>query len=229
MKFKNCQFNPKKRRGLSSVVGALLFVVLMVATFSVLGIALNTQTDIVSTARDVSSIDLKKQQEEFSANIFANATDFLFVDVHNRGQNPVEIFTVVVTNSTQTEIYEISSATSFVAPGFTENVVSTPSIKLTRPTSGFEFYNFKVISSLGTIKTGSIICSTSSCEVQSGEGSLRATLFLDGPNAINTKNTTAVMFITNTSDETLTNVRPTVGFATFTDQIPLSGRLGGSL
>jgi len=65
MKSKNCRFNPKKRRGLSSVIGALLFVVLMVATFSVLGIALNTQTDIVSTARDVSDIDLKKQQEDF--------------------------------------------------------------------------------------------------------------------------------------------------------------------
>ncbi len=108
MKSKNCQFNPKKRRALSSIVGALLFVVLMVATFSVLGIALNTQTDIVSTARQVYDTDLKKQQEEFSANIYANATEFLIVDVHNQGQNSVEIFTVVVTNTTQTEIYEIS-------------------------------------------------------------------------------------------------------------------------
>ena len=64
MKFKDCQYS-KKRRGLSTIVGALLFVVLMVATFSVLGIALNSQTEIATTSRDVADMDLKKQQEKF--------------------------------------------------------------------------------------------------------------------------------------------------------------------
>ncbi|NNL37738.1 MAG: hypothetical protein HKP34_05480, partial [Nitrosopumilus sp.] len=38
---------PKNRRGLSSVVGALFFTVLMIAGFSVLSLALDAQTDIV--------------------------------------------------------------------------------------------------------------------------------------------------------------------------------------
>ena len=52
MKFKNPS---TKRRGLSSIVGALLFVVLMVSTFAVLGVALDSQTDIASTGRDVAA------------------------------------------------------------------------------------------------------------------------------------------------------------------------------
>ena len=80
MKFKGCKLTLRKRRGLSSVVGALLFVVLMVATFAVLGVALNTQTDIVSTGRDVAEIGLEKQLEDFNTNIFANSTEFLTVN-----------------------------------------------------------------------------------------------------------------------------------------------------
>ena len=169
MKSKNCQFNPKKRRGLSSVVGALLFVVLMVATFSVLGIALNTQTDIVSTARDVSDIDLKKQQEEFGIGVSTNSTEFLSIDVNNVGQNPVEIFTVVMTNITDvgfpTTIIEIPSDTSFIPPGDSDDIVSTLDLKmkLAPAANVTSAYNFKIISSLGTIKTASLLCSFSEC------------------------------------------------------------------
>ena len=144
MKFKGCKLTLRKRRGLSSVVGALLFVVLMVATFAVLGVALNTQTDIVSTGRDVAEIGLEKQLEDFNTNIFANSTEFLTINISNPGQNPVEISTLFVTNSTQTEVYEIPSDTSFVGPGVgkgikpPKNIVSTTPIKLTLATSGFE-------------------------------------------------------------------------------------------
>ena len=67
MKTKNCNF-VIKRRGLSSIVGALIFVVLMVATFAVLGVALDSQTDIVDVSRDVADLGLKKQQESFQIN-----------------------------------------------------------------------------------------------------------------------------------------------------------------
>ena len=96
-----CQL-PSNRRGLSSVVGALLFVVLMVATFAVLGVALDSQTDIVDTSRDIADIDLKQQQEEFTMNAFTtgpNGTAVLSVNVNNLGQNPTEIFSLIVTDS----------------------------------------------------------------------------------------------------------------------------------
>ena len=144
MKCKNCQFNPKNRRGLSSVVGALLFVVLMVATFSVLGVALNSQTDIVSTSRDIAEIDLKKQKEDFTMNAFTtgpNGTAVLSVNVNNLGQNPTEIFTLIVIDSQNAtvglpvDVYDIPADASFVMPSETKNILATttPPIMLPLP------------------------------------------------------------------------------------------------
>ena len=53
------QFFPRNRRGLSSVVGALFFTVFMVAGFSVLSLALDAQTDIVTTQRMVTDVEIK--------------------------------------------------------------------------------------------------------------------------------------------------------------------------
>ena len=61
-------FLPQTRRGLSSVVGALFFTVLMIAGFSVLSLALDAQTDIVTTQRIISDFEIQKQQEEFDKN-----------------------------------------------------------------------------------------------------------------------------------------------------------------
>jgi len=223
MKSKNFQSYPKKRRGLSSVVGALLFVVLMVATFSVLGIALNTQTDIVSTARDVSAKDLKKQQEEFGIGLSTNGTEFLSIDVNNVGQNPVEIFTVVMTNVTDvgfpTTIIEIPSDTSFIPPGDEDDIVSTLDLKMKLAAAAglTETYNFKVISSLGTIKTATLQCSFTECGSVSVGGDLIIQLFADGPTGVNTKISTIIMFVTNTADFEYTAVQPTRGFTDTTD------------
>ena len=218
MKFK---INMKKnRRGLSSVVGALLFVVLMVATFAVLGVALDSQTDIVSTSREVADSDLKKSQENFSIGVSTDANEILKIDVDNHGQNPVEIFTLILTNGTATssgfatETFDISPDTSFIPPKKTENILSTTPLKMKLPLSGTEIYNLKVISSLGTIKTATLTCQPDpvGCGAVSSGGKLTAQLFLDGPNGVNTKTSTIVMFVTNTDSVTVTDVRPTKGF-----------------
>lgn len=217
MKSKNCLLYPKKRRGLSSVVGALLFVVLMVATFSVLGVALNTQTDIVSTARDVSDTDLKKQQEEFGIAVSTNGTEFLSIDVTNVGQNPVEIFTVVMTNITDagfpTKIIEIPSDTSFIPSGDEDDIVSTLDLQMNLAPAAnlISTYNFKVISSLGTIKTATLQCSFTECGSVTLGGDLVIQLFSDGPTGVNTKISSIIMFVTNTADFTYTDVTPTRG------------------
>jgi len=224
MKSKNCHFYPKKRRGLSSVVGALLFVVLMVATFSVLGVALNTQTDIVSTARDVSDTDLKKQQEDFVIdNVLQAPGEPLQVNATNLGQNAVEIFTMILTNSTDTAggfptaTIEIPSDTSFLAPGHNKpptDVVKTLNLKLDITPDGIsETYTIKLISSLGTIKKLEIICNDTFCGTGGGTGTsgIVAQLFLDGPTGVNTKTSTVVMFVTNTGELPLTDVAPNFG------------------
>jgi hypothetical protein len=213
MTFKTYEFLSKKRRGLSSVVGALLFVVLMVATFAVLGVALDSQTNIVDTGRDVADLDLKIQQEKFTASMYSDGDEKLIADINNGGQNAVEISTIFVTNSTQTEVYEVPSDTSFVGPNApTTNVLSTTTIKFIKPTSGLEVYNLKAISSLGTIKYGQVVCSPTSCLTTSVDGSVSTTMFLEGSNSINTHNVTAILFVSNNSEETITDLQPTVGF-----------------
>ena len=122
MKFKNFKPLANKRRGLSSVVGALLFVVLMVATFAVLGVALDSQIDIASTSRDVAAKDLQKQQEKFVLNnVVQLPGGFLQVNMTNQGQNTAEMFTMVLTNKTDpgepSETYNIPANTSFLTPG----------------------------------------------------------------------------------------------------------------
>ncbi len=101
MKFKDCQFEPKNRRGLSSVIGALIFMILMVSAFSMLGLVLDNQGEMSQTAKVVANADLKKKQENFKINIYANPPNqLLTVDVENVGQNHVEIPTLIITNST---------------------------------------------------------------------------------------------------------------------------------
>jgi len=221
LKFKDFQFIPKKRRGLSSVVGALLFVVLMVSAFSMLGLVLDVQENQGITAKMVATAELKKQQENFKINIFTDPNQLLTVDVDNIGQNAVEIATLIITNSSDvangfpTAVYDIPSDTSFVGPRKNGNVVSsTPlTLGLAQNPGDIELYHFKVISSLGTIKTTSVSCDNTACgAISSGGGGLTATLFLDGPNGVHNKTSTVVMFVSNTADVAITAVQPAAGF-----------------
>jgi len=221
MKFKDCQFRPKNRRGLATIVGGLIFVILMVSAFSMFGLAMEYQGDIGQTAKIVANADLKKQQEDFKINIFTDSNQLLTVDVTNIGQNHVEIPTLIITNSTDaangfpTKVHDIPSSRSFVAPGYTGNVVLTfpITLKLAQNPGDTELYHFKVISSLGTIKTQSVSCDDTRCGPVGTGGSLEATLFLDGPNGVNTKTSTVVMFVSNTADVAITDVQPTAGFS----------------
>jgi hypothetical protein len=213
----------QKRRGLSSIVGALLFVVLMVATFAVLGVALDSQTDIVDTGRDVADIGLKKQQEKFVVDSVAQAPlDKLQIHLRNTGNNPTEIFTLVMTNSSDIEnnypttTIDIPSDTSFLPPGTddTTDILATSNLKMKAASAGeTDKYQFKVISSLGTIEKFNLICDETGFCAQSlggggGSGDLAVQLFLDGPNGVNTKTSTIIMFVSNTGDGDIKEIWP---------------------
>src|SRR3989338_10117239 len=117
------------RRGISSVVGALIFTVLMIAGFSAMSLALDSQTDIVNTQRVVSDIELKKQQEQFGIAVSTDANNILNVSVDNRGQNPVEISRVWITNKTlptqPAKPFSVNSNDAFVPSGFKSNILTT--------------------------------------------------------------------------------------------------------
>ncbi len=208
------------RRGLSSVVGALFFTVLMIAGFSVLSLALDAQTDIVKTQRIVSDIEIKKQQEQFGAFVSTDANDLLNVSVNNQGQNPVEISSIWITNKTLSDQpatrYSINYDDAFVPPGFTSNVVSTQTLAITP-----DKYDIKVISAMGSIKTVELDTNGG------GSNGLSAEMIADPPDVVIGKNVTIAMIVTNTGDIPITNVQPdtlsssTSGSGTITTSSPV--------
>jgi hypothetical protein len=131
------------------------------------------------------------------------------------------IMTNVTAPGQPTRTYEIPAETSFLPVGdeLPTDIVRTLNLKMDIPiTPPDETYNFKIISSLGTIKTATITCkqATANCGVDgpagpSGPSSLVAQLFLDGPTGVNSKLTTVIMFVTNNGDVDLTDVRPLMG------------------
>lgn len=196
-------FLPQNRRGLSSVVGALFFTVLMVAGFSVLSLALDAQTDIVTTQRMVTDIEIKKFQERFGIAVSTDANNFLDIAVTNLGQNPVEISSMWIINKTLSDApatrYAINYADSFVTGGSTTQILNSQSLQMVPDT-----YDIKVVSSLGTIEIK---------ELQVGPGgsssnALRSVLVTDPPDVVLGQNVTIGMVVTNIGDLPIDGVTP---------------------
>lgn len=195
-------FHLQKRRGLSSVVGALFFTVLMIAGFSVLSLALDAQTDIVTTQRIVSDIEIKKQQEQFAVSTSIDEDNILSMNVKNQGQNPVEISSIWIINKTLSNQpvtrFDVNYDDAFVPSGFTNNVLFTQPLKMTPDT-----YDIKVVSSLGTMKINEVVVG-----VGASIGDLRAELITDPPDVVLGKNVTVAMVVTNTGNAVIKNVQP---------------------
>ena len=207
MMHKNRTFS--SRRGISSVVGALIFTVLMIAGFSVMSLALDTQTDLVNTQRLVGDTELKKQQEKFEVTVFTNATNILNVSVDNKGQNPVEISRVWITNKTlatqPAKPFSVTSDDAFVPSGFTSNVLASQPLSMIPDT-----YDIKVISTLGTVETVELTVGTT----PSSSTGLRAEMITTTPDVIIGQNVTVAMAVTNTMSTTIKDV--TLGTFTVT-------------
>lgn len=174
----------------------------MIAGFSVLSLALDAQTDIVTTQRIVSDIEIKKQQEQFGILASTDGNYILNIGINNQGQNPVEISSIWITNKTLSDQpvtrYDINYNDAFVPSGFTNNVLSTQSLEIVPDT-----YDLKVISTFGTIKTVELV-------VGAGGSStgLRAELITDPPDVIIGQNVTIAMIVTNTGEGIIQNVEP---------------------
>lgn len=198
----NSSFYSNSRRGISSIVGALIFTILMIAGFSAMSLALDSQTDIVNTQRVVSDTELKKQQEQFGIAVFTDANNILNVSVDNKGQNPVEISRVWITNKTLTtqpaNPFSVNSDDAFVPTGFTSNVLSNQPLYMIP-----DIYDIKVISTLGTIKIAELTVGAGS-----SSGGLRAELITDPPDVIIGQNVTIAMVVTNTGSSTIEDVAP---------------------
>lgn len=187
------------------MVGALFFTVLMVAGFSVLSMALNAQTDIVTTQRVISDIELKKQQERFGIAVSTDSSNKLNISVTNFGQNPVEISSFWIINKTLSTHpatrYSVDFDDSFITGGTPSSILSSQSLYMV-PDS----YDVKVMSSLGTIEMSELVVGPSGSSVNN----LRAVLVTDPPDVVLGQNVTIGMVVTNTGQLKIKGVVPSI-------------------
>ena len=119
----------------------------MIAGFSVLSLALDAQTDIVTTQRIISDIEIKKQQEQFAVFASIDENNILSMNVKNQGQNPVEISSIWIVNKTLSNQpvtrFDVNYDDAFVPSGFTNDNVFDQSLYMIPDT-----YDIKIISSL---------------------------------------------------------------------------------
>ncbi|MFB5614662.1 MAG: hypothetical protein ACE5RI_06115 [Candidatus Nitrosomaritimum yanchengensis] len=195
-------FHLQNRRGLSSVVGALFFTVLMIAGFSVLSLALDAQTDIVTTQRIISDTEIKKQQEQFAVFASVDQNNVLSMNVKNQGQNPVEISSMWIVNKTlptqPVTRFDINYDDAFIPSGFTNDIISSQTLHMVP-----DIYDIKIISSHGTMDIDELVVG-----LGASIGDLRAELITDPPDVVLGKNVTVAMVVTNTGNAEIKNVHP---------------------
>ena len=76
------------RRGISTVIGGMMFVIVLSAGLAVLSIGLASQISTVETHNHVSDKRIKKLQEDFTVHA-SNSGDSVTIQVRNNGANPV--------------------------------------------------------------------------------------------------------------------------------------------
>jgi len=167
-----------------------------------MSLALDAQTDIVTTQRAVSDIEIKKQQEEFAVLVSVDGSDILSVGVNNLGQNPVEILSIWIISKTLADQpatrYNVNYDDAFVPSGFTTNVLSTQSIVMAHDT-----YDIKVVSVFGSIKIVELVVGPGSTST-----GLRAELITVPPDVIIDHTVTVAMIVTNTGEGVIRNIEP---------------------
>jgi hypothetical protein len=198
--------NVAKRRGISTIVGGLIFLVLMASAFSTFYIAFDVQKDTIHTQRDISNSIVEKTQEQFviSAGTDPNDNNRLGIQVKNQGPNPVEVANIWIVNNSgvnePAKRYEINYEDVFVPPGYGAPILENTPLYL-NPAYGTD-YTVKVVSSLGSIKKSPVTVS--------GSTNLLAEMFAIPPDVRLGENVTVALRITNIGNTPLEDVEPEV-------------------
>ncbi|MCH6586476.1 MAG: hypothetical protein IH792_05565 [Thaumarchaeota archaeon] len=143
-----------QRKGISSIVGGIFFLVLMTSGFTVYYVALNSQAEMLHTQQIIADAEVKKVREDFTISLSVDPSDNdrLAIQVTNKGTNVVEIADAWVVNKTATNQpatkSEIKYDDAFIPAGYSGEILASTPVYL-----GFGEYDIKVISTLGTIVT----------------------------------------------------------------------------
>lgn len=191
-----------QRRAISTLVGGMIFLILLSAGFSTFYIALDVQRNSIDTQRDIADSMMEKTKEKFaiSASTDPDQNNKLGIQVKNLGTNPVELANVWIVNNSgnfPAAKYEVNYADAFVPSGYGADVLENLPLFMS-----VDDYTIKVVSTLGTIEKTKL-------EV-GGSNNLRATLFAIPPNVHINSNVTLTLHVENIGNSPLLNVKPAI-------------------
>ena len=190
-----------RKRGISTVIGGIIFLVLLTAGFSSFFVAMDVQQDTINAQRTISNSIIEKTQEQFS---FAVATDDsngykLGIQVKNEGPNPVQISNIWIINKSDVNYpvknIPINYNDAFITPGTNSSILETQLLYMI-PNE----YDIKVVSVLGTIKKAELNVG--------GNNYLLAEMFTIPPDVRQGENATIVLRVTNVGPTKISGVTP---------------------
>ena len=142
-----------RKRGISTVIGGIIFLVLLTAGFSSFFVAMDVQQDTINAQRTISSSIIEKTQEQFSIAVGTDDSNSyqLGIQVKNEGPNPVQISNIWIINKSDVNYpvknIPINYNDAFITPGTNSSILETQLLYMI-PNE----YDIKVVSVLGTIK-----------------------------------------------------------------------------
>ncbi|WP_100182007.1 hypothetical protein [Candidatus Nitrosotenuis aquarius] len=187
------------RRGISTVIGSVFFLVLMTAGLSVSYLVIETQSDMIQAQQTIADSEIKKIQEKYFLSVSSDSTDSnrLAVYVKNQGTNPLHIESLWIVNKTQptqpAQKFDVDYTDSVLAPGYGTDILQNNPMYMSPG-----IYDIKTISTIGTIKTTEVNVG--------GANHIKAKLIMNPPDVRLGENATAILFVTNTGPTKLLNV-----------------------
>jgi len=142
-----------QKKGISSIVGGIFFLVLMTSGFTVYYVALDSQSQMLDTQQIIADNEVAKIREKFVvAASSSGVNNLLSLQVLNTGNNPIEIADVWIINKTDAAEpaakYDVKYRDASIPVGHNGNILSNTPLYLIS-----DIYDIKVISSIGTIQT----------------------------------------------------------------------------
>jgi hypothetical protein len=189
-----------KRRAVSTIVGAAIFLVLFASASSTFFIAMDVQRDTINTQRIISDSIMEKSKEKFSIAVSTDESNNnkLGIQVKNQGTNPVEIGDVWIINNSGSfpaKKYLLDYKDSIIPPGYGSNILeNTPLFMNT------DDYDIKVVSTLGTIEKSELKVG--------GNNYLLAEMFAIPPDVRQGENATIALRVTNVGPTMISGVAP---------------------
>ncbi|MEX2060906.1 MAG: hypothetical protein WD966_07620, partial [Nitrosopumilaceae archaeon] len=190
-----------KKRGISTIVGGIIFLVLLTAGFSAFLVAMDVQSNSMEAQRTISDTLIDKTQEQFSIAVATDESNNnkLGIQVKNEGPNPVQISNIWIINKSQvnqpTKKIEVNYNDAFIPAGFSAPILENQPLFML-PND----YDVKVISSLGTIQKSELKVG--------GVNYLQAELYALPADVRLGENATIILRVTNIGPSPITNITP---------------------